>query len=238
MIETCVKKDGIIPVNKPKDITSYDVIRALKRRARFDRIGHAGTLDPIAEGVLLVLVGRATALFKKLSALEKTYTAGVVFGLETDTDDITGKVTSRSEARPTRAAAEDTLRALTGDIYQTPPAYSALKYRGRKLYEYAREGKPVDAAARKVSVRSIDILSFSEDGMLLRVVCSGGTYVRALARDFGRRAGCLAALGSLRRDRIGGFDVSMCADMDVLEKAPLEKLIIGIDEKSDYVRFF
>jgi tRNA pseudouridine55 synthase len=198
---------GLAVVDKPAGVTSHDVVGQLRRRFAERQVGHAGTLDPDATGVLLVGVGRATRLLRFLTDLGKTYTAEVVFGTTTDTLDASGAVTGMFEMsdltidRVWVAAAQ-----LTGDILQVPPMVSALKVGGRRLHELAREGIEVERAPRPVTVRRFDVLP-TADPLVVRieVECSKGTYVRTLADDLGRLCGGGAHLRDLRRTAVGGF---------------------------------
>lgn len=209
---------GLAVVDKPAGVTSHDVVGMLRRRFGERRVGHAGTLDPDATGVLLVGVGSVTRLLRFLTELGKTYTGEVVLGVETSTLDAAGEVTARHDmadvtvADARRAVAEH----LTGDIMQVPPMVSALKVGGRRLHELAREGIEVDRAARPVSVTRFDVEPTATPGVLRIVVtCSSGTYVRSLAADLGRLLGGGAHLRALRRTAIGSFTEAEAAPPDL-----------------------
>lgn len=208
---------GLAVVDKPAGVTSHDVVDQLRRRFNERQVGHAGTLDPDATGVLLVGVGQVTRLLRFLTALGKTYTAEVVLGVETSTLDAAGEVTATRDmssvtvADAQRVAAEQ----LTGAILQVPPMVSALKVGGRRLHELAREGIEVERAARPVSVYRFDITATDEPGVLrIEVACSAGTYVRSLAADLGRLLGGGAHLRQLRRTAVGSFTVAEAAPPD------------------------
>jgi len=215
-------------VDKEAGWTSHDVVAKLRGIYRQRRVGHAGTLDPDATGVLLVGLGRVTRLLRFLQEAGKEYRARVVFGVATDTLDASGAVLERAEMRVTRAQLEDVAAAFTGDIEQVPPMVSALKVDGRKLYELAREGVEVERAARPVHIAELVVEDF-EPGpypeATIRVVCSSGTYIRTLAADLGAGLGGCAHLGSLRRLRVGSFtlaDARPIADLDDTVLTPAE----------------
>lgn len=203
--------NGILLVDKPAGMTSHDVVDACRRALGVRRIGHAGTLDPPATGLLVLGVGRATRLLRFLEAYDKEYRAEVVFGAETTTEDATGEVTAESDASGLdRAAVERALAGFVGEIDQVPPMVSAVKVGGERLYRKARRGEEVERAPRRVSVHEIALESFEPSARAratVRVRCSKGTYVRSLARDVGRALGAGAHVGALRRLAIGPFRV-------------------------------
>ena len=199
-------RSGILVVDKGRGATSFDAVAIVRRRLGVRRIGHAGTLDPDATGVLPILVGEATKLAPYLVDQDKEYVATLRFGLTTDTHDVSGRVLSETPvADLTTARLEDACRAFVGPIQQVPPMYSAVHHRGRRLYELAREGIEVERAAREVVIRSIAIEKVDGPRATLRIVCGKGTYVRALAADLGAALGCGAAVESLVRWRVGPF---------------------------------
>lgn len=199
--------DGIVLVDKPAGMTSHDVVSTARRALRTRRIGHAGTLDPFATGLLVLLVGHATRLLPYVHGEPKVYDAVVAFGPETDTDDVTGTVL-RTAAPPEPDAVRRAIDALTGEIEQVPPAYSAKHVAGRRAYQLARRGDVVDLAPTKVCVNAWEIHELTPDHLAVTITCGGGTYIRALARDVGRLSGSAAHLASLRRTRSGVFDVA------------------------------
>jgi tRNA pseudouridine55 synthase len=201
-------RSGILVVDKGRGATSFDVVTVVRRRLGVRRIGHAGTLDPEATGVLPILVGEATKLTPYLVDQDKEYVATLRFGVTTDTHDVTGRVLSQTpvdELDPARL--EDACRAFVGQIRQVPPMYSAVHHQGRRLYELAREGIEVERAAREVVIRSIAIEKIEGPRATLRIVCGKGTYVRVLAADLGAALGCGGAVESLVRRRVGPFDL-------------------------------
>ena len=212
-------------VDKPAGVTSFDVVGLVRRRLGVRRVGHAGTLDPDATGVLPVLLGEATKLMGYLSDHEKEYRAVVRLGVRTDTQDLSGRVLSQVPVPDlTRETVETTARGFVGRIQQTPPMYSALHHAGRRLYELAREGVEVSRAAREVLVHALDVESVVEGSATLRIVCGKGTYVRTLAADLGEALGIGAAVAQLTRLRVGPFTVDGAVTWDVLERAPAASL--------------
>jgi len=208
----------ILNVNKPSGMTSFDVIRRVRRHVKGKKIGHAGTLDPFAAGVLLILVGRATKRFEEFNRLEKEYLAEIQFGMETDTLDVDGKVVAEHPIdRPiAEEDLEKILKQFLGEIEQIPPLYSALKVRGKPLYKYARKGVEILPRPRKVQIHSIRMLHYCWPSIWIEVICSRGTYVRALARDIGKAAGTGAYLKSLIRTRVGPYRIEDAVHLDRL----------------------
>ena len=222
--------DGILIIDKPAGITSHDVVSRVRRILKEKRVGHTGTLDPFATGVMVVLVGRATRLAQFLDKDEKEYEAVVRFGFETDTGDRTGErrdaATARRGDAVTKQEVKDALISFRGEIKQMPPMYSAKKVDGKKLYESARKGINVERKSVKVAINKIELIDeiATNDiglGTLdigLGVACSAGTYIRTLAEDIGRKIGTGAHLAELRRTRAGRFDLSRSVTLDELEK--------------------
>ncbi len=197
---------GFLIVDKPVGVTSFSIVALVRRLTGVRRVGHAGTLDPLASGVLPVAVGQATRLIEYLDDELKTYIARVRFGVATDTYDAEGAVTTTADGSfVTDALVERELQVFVGDIEQTPPLYSALKVAGKPLYRYAREGEAVDVASRVVHVERVALLSFDDGVAEIEVVCGKGTYIRSIAHDLGARIGCGAHLAALRRTSTGGF---------------------------------
>ena len=197
---------GILIIDKPQDWTSMDVCAKLRGALREKRIGHAGTLDPMATGVLPVFVGRATRAVEFAAGGEKEYVAGLRLGLSTDTQDITGTVLEQRPAAVTAERLEEVLARFRGEIRQIPPMYSAVKVEGKKLYELARKGKEVERRPRPVTIHSLTVEGQEGgDRFLLRVGCSKGTYIRTLCHDIGQALGCGGCMDSLRRTMAAGF---------------------------------
>ncbi|KAA3616719.1 MAG: tRNA pseudouridine(55) synthase TruB [Calditrichaeota bacterium] len=198
----------IVPIDKPVNWTSFDVVNKLRSVSKIRKVGHAGTLDPFATGLLLVCFAKATKSVEKLMGLPKEYIARFKFGVETDSHDITGKVVQ--EFAPidlTIDRLEAVLKNYRGEIEQIPPMYSALKVRGKKLYEYAREGKTIIREPRPVTIYELTVLELNNDECVLKICCSKGTYIRSLARDIGRDLKSGAFISELRRTRIGDYHI-------------------------------
>ena len=199
--------EGLLLVDKPGGVTSHDVVDMVRRALGTRKVGHAGTLDPMATGLLLVGVGRATRLLRFLGDLPKTYEGTGVLGVETTTLDADGEATRTAPLTAPREDLERAAAALVGESMQRPPAYSAVKVGGRKLYDAARRGEALEAEPRPIRVDAFEILAFDPPAFGFRVTCSGGTYVRVLVADIGSELGCGAHLGGLRRTAIGPFSV-------------------------------
>ena len=210
---------GLLLVDKPAGMTSHDVVQHVRRIYGERSIGHLGTLDPFATGLLVLLLGRATRLATFLDTEPKVYEAKIRFGTETDTDDETGTVI-RTAPLPRESDIRSRLESLTGAVSQVPPAYSAKSVEGTRAYDAARRGAPLDLAAVDVTVHSWDVTDLSGEMLSAVVTCSGGTYIRALARDLGRLVSSAAHLASLRRTRVGAFDVRDAATLDALNADP------------------
>ena len=212
--------DGILNVNKPPGRTSFSVVGLVRRLSGERRVGHAGTLDPAASGVLPVCLGRATRVTEFLMETPKTYRAQVELGVATDTGDAEGQVVSRRDpSGVTRAAVLAALGSFLGEIQQVPPMFSALKRAGRPLYELARAGITVERAARPARIYRIELLDWAPPLVTIEVVCGRGTYIRALAMDLGEKLGCGAHLHNLIRTRVGPFDLAGSVSLPELEFA-------------------
>jgi tRNA pseudouridine55 synthase len=206
---------GLLLVDKPAGMTSHDVVQHVRRIYGERSIGHLGTLDPFATGLLVLLLGRATRLATFLDTEPKVYEATIKFGAETNTDDKTGTVI-RSAAPASESDVRSAIKSLTGTISQVPPAYSAKSVDGTRAYDAARRGTPLDIPAVDVTVHSWDVRELTGETVSAVITCSGGTYIRALARDLGRLTSSAAHLAALRRTRIGGFDVREAATLESL----------------------
>jgi tRNA pseudouridine55 synthase len=210
---------GILNVDKPLEWTSHQVVAALRKWSGERRIGHAGTLDPLATGVLLLCLGKATRVSSYLMASTKVYHATLRLGLSTTTHDAEGKVVAHSPVDVSREQLEAALPPFVGQIEQVPPAYSAVKRQGKRLYEYARRGVEVQVPPRTVQVYDLSVLAWSPPEVVLRVSCGPGTYVRALARDLGQALGCGASLSALRRTASGQFRADWAVPLSEIERA-------------------
>ncbi len=239
---------GFLLIDKPPHMTSHDVIDRVRRVTGERRVGHAGTLDPFATGLLIVAVGReATRELSKFAKLDKTYQATFVLGAASNTDDVTGTITRSPGWTPSgKDFLEDriqkALKQFVGEIEQIPPAYSAIKIHGQKMYEAARKGKPLQAKPRRLTVYSITLLSHSQtlqpnsiemtsEGLLsIHVIihCSSGTYIRAIARDLGKSLGTGGYVQSLRRTRIGPFAIEECTPMENSKMIPIKTALLRL----------
>lgn len=196
----------ILPFNKPEDWTSFDVVNKLRNMTRVKKVGHAGTLDPFATGLLLICFGKATKQVEGLMNLEKEYVGTVALGVETDSHDVTGKVVKDGGERDfTAEEIAGALSSFTGEIEQIPPMFSAIRHKGKRLYELARQGEVVERKAKAVTIYELHMLSLKDGELELKIRCSRGTYIRALARDIGRALGTFGYLKSLVRTRIGKY---------------------------------
>ncbi len=210
---------GLLNIDKPKGITSHDVVVRVRKLAGQRKVGHAGTLDPMATGVLLVCLGQATRLIEYLMAGRKQYRATIRFGVTTDTDDAEGKVTARSTLSGlTEAQLREILPTFLGEIEQNPPIFSALKKEGQPLYKRARAGQTVVVEPRRVTIHSLSWLVWQPPDLVLDVVCSSGTYVRSLARDLGEAAGTGAHLAALTRTASGNWSLVDAVSLDLLQR--------------------
>nr|MCU0635898.1 tRNA pseudouridine(55) synthase TruB [Gemmatimonadaceae bacterium] len=207
--------DGLLLLDKPAGISSHDAVLRARRATGERRIGHGGTLDPFATGLLVLLLGRATRLLSWMPGEPKVYDARIVFGRETDTDDLLGS-TTREAPPPGDADVDTAIRTLTGSISQVPPAFSAKRVDGKRAYAMARAGEAVSLAPVPVVVHAWSFLERTTDTLDVRITCGGGTYIRALARDLGRLTGSAAHLTALRRVASGPFDVSAATSVDAL----------------------
>lgn len=210
--------DGWVVLDKPVDITSTHAVARLKRIYNATKAGHAGTLDPLASGVLPVAFGEATKTVPFVQDGEKAYRFTVQWGEETNTDDSDGEVVARSDLRPDSEAIAALLPRFIGIVTQLPPTYSALKIAGERAYDLAREGKSVDLAPRDVTIHDLAIVASEDDATVFEARCGKGTYVRAIARDLGRTLGCYGHVTALRRTRVGPFDEADAIALDDLEK--------------------
>jgi tRNA pseudouridine55 synthase len=206
---------GILNIDKPVGWTSHDVVARVRRLAGQRRVGHAGTLDPLASGVLPVLLGRATRLADFIQAGRKTYIADVRLGIATDTDDAEGSVISIQES-VIPADIEPVLTRFRGEVLQTPPQYSAVKVAGQRAYAVARRGGELDLQPRPITIHSLDVLEIAPDTLTLEVACSKGTYIRALARDIAQALGTVGHLTRLVRTRVGPFRLADSVSLDAL----------------------
>jgi len=210
---------GVLVVDKPIGLTSHDVVQIVRKGTNIRRAGHTGTLDPRASGVLVILIGPAVRLSEYVSASDKRYQAVIRLGTSTDTYDDDGRVVSTSPVNITEAQFEENLMKFVGEIEQVPPPYSAVKVKGRKAYEMAREGEEIDLEPRKIQVYSLELLEWAPPEAVIDVYCSSGTYVRSLAHDLGEALGCGAHLVGLRRTKSGRFTLRDAVPLRRLREA-------------------
>ena len=226
--------DGVLNIRKEKGYTSFDVVAKLRGILHMKKIGHTGTLDPEAEGVLPVVLGKATKLVDLLTDKQKTYEALLHLGLETDTQDMTGTVLCEKSVEVSEEDVEAVIREFVGEYQQIPPMYSALKVDGKKLYELAREGKNVERKARTVHFYEIDIKEINLPYVRFSVTCSKGTYIRTLCHDIGQKLGCGACMEKLTRTKVSRFEIKdslTLAQIEVLKKEDrLSEILIPIDQ--------
>ena len=216
--------NGIILIDKPQNFTSFDVVAVVRKKFGTKKVGHGGTLDPMATGVLPVFIGCATKAVDLLPDSRKSYRAGFRLGLMSDTLDIWGELSEEKPVDIAKAALEAVLERFRGEIEQTPPMYSALKVGGRKLCDLARQGIEVERKARKITISRLDLLSFDGKNGVIEVDCSTGTYIRTLVDDIGKLLGTGAVMTSLCRTRACGFEISECVSIEELREKPLDEL--------------
>lgn len=234
--------DGIINVYKEKGFTSHDVVAKLRGILQMKKIGHTGTLDPDATGVLPVCIGKATKVCDLLTDKDKVYEAVIRFGVTTDTLDMTGTVTGEYPVAVTKEQLVDTLAAFVGEIDQIPPMYSAIKINGKKLYELARKGQEVERKPRRVTIHELTLLDENPEQKecTIRVHCSKGTYIRSLCSDIGEKLGCGAAMKELVRTRVGQFELADAHTLPQIEgivkNAETESVLVPIDAVFDRYR--
>lgn len=224
--KTPTEVSGVLILNKPEGITSHDAVYKIRRAYGTKRVGHTGTLDPLARGVLVMLIGGAARAAEYLVSDSKSYVATMRLGLTTDTEDITGKVLTQTDALPNELSVREAVGRFIGEIEQIPPMYSALKVDGKKLCDLAREGKTVERAARRIVIHSIDVEPTNDPSeYILSVSCSSGTYIRTLCADIGAALGCGAVMSSLLRTNAGGFDIKDSVTLDQLDGMDMESRI-------------
>ncbi len=219
--------DGVIILDKPQDFTSFDAVAVMRRLCRQKKIGHTGTLDPMATGVLPLLLGKATRAASLLEDTDKEYEAGFRLGYCTDTQDSTGKTLAQSAARVSREQLEAVLPAFRGEILQLPPMYSAVQINGQRLYTLARQGIEVQREARPITVHQLDLKEFDEAGQSGRLVirCSKGTYIRTICADIGEKLGTHGVMASLRRTAAAGFRLTDCVTLEEAKQLSAEGLL-------------
>lgn len=227
---------GLIVIDKPKGYTSFDVVAVMRKITKQKKMGHTGTLDPLATGVLPMLLGSATKAQDLIPNSDKEYVADFVLGIKTDTQDISGTVVEKKRVSVDLKELKRAINSFQGNINQVPPMYSALKKDGKRLYDLARSGITVEREARKINIYNIELLSFEEENVkaTMKVSCSKGTYIRTLCNDIGEKLGCGATLTELRRTKACGFNLDNSISLTEVEKLAsedqLDKKIIGVDK--------
>lgn len=226
--------NGVILIDKEQDWTSNDVVSKLKGIIHERRIGHSGTLDPMATGLLVVFVGRATRAVEFAEGHDKSYRAGLRLGIVTDTQDITGTVLERNEVSVSEEQLTDTLDSFKGEQLQLPPMYSAIKVKGKRLYDIARSGGEVERKRRPITIYDISLQGRDGEDYVLDISCSKGTYVRTICHDIGAQLGCGACMSALRRTRAGGFSVEQAHKLAEVQRyadeGRVEELLIPVDQ--------
>ena len=218
---------GTLNVNKPRSVTSRDAVNHVQRIAGGAKVGHAGTLDPLASGVLVLCIGAATRLIEYVQRMPKRYRATFLLGKESDTEDVDGQICSLEDPpRPTRAEIDDLLPQFVGTIRQRPPAYSALKLRGRRACDLARQGLPVELEPREVTIYQLGILEYEYPTLTLEMECGSGTYVRSLGRDIAGELGTAAVMSALVRTAIGTFKIEHACLLDQLTSSSLSSHLL------------
>ena len=227
---------GLLLIDKPKGITSFSAVRKIKYLCSEKRVGHTGTLDPLATGVLPIFIGKATALSSHLLDADKEYVARVRLGVSTDSCDITGNVIRESQVNVTEQELLEVVNSFKGEILQTPPMFSALKKDGVRLYELARQGKEVEIEARRVNISRIELSDFDGMEFNIFVKCTKGTYIRSLCRDIGEKLSCGATMTELRRTATSGFKIEECVSLDLLNEENIADYILNEEKAVENLR--
>jgi len=218
---------GILVLDKPAGISSGQHIRKLKKFLTKEKIGHAGTLDPLATGILIACLGQMTRFSDYISVLSKSYQAEILIGKQTTTGDIEGKILKETNFIPSERDIKNVIKSFIGEINQTPPIYSALKHKGKPLYKYARKGINVEINPRKIFIDQINFLSLENNILKLEISCGKGTYIRVLAEDIANKAGSLGTLANLRRIKSAGYNIRDSLDLNSLDKDNFRDKIIA-----------
>ena len=224
-MQTPENPDGVLLVDKPQGCTSHDVVDRIRRKLGTRKVGHAGTLDPLATGMLIILVGKATKVSQYLMSLPKVYEGCFRLGESTDSHDAEGKIIAEHEVPElSDEQIREAMAAFSGDQYQTPPMFSAKKHKGKPLYKLARKGEVVEREPRFIHVSQFELLSYNSPEGTFRMACSKGTYVRTLINDFGDKLGCGAHMRGLRRTDIDRFSINDATTVDDIEAMPLAEI--------------
>jgi tRNA pseudouridine55 synthase len=231
--------EGVLLVDKPRGMTSHDVVYRLRRKLQIQRIGHAGTLDPMATGLLVMLIGKATRISQYLISVDKVYEGEITLGSTTNSQDAEGEVMETRPVPPlTAAQVQETMKTFLGDQYQTPPMFSAIKLGGVPLYKLARQGEVVEREPRFIRVAAFELRSLDLPRLTFGLDCTKGTYVRTIAHDLGAKLGCGAHLSALRRTGSGKFSIGQCLPLEEIQNLPLteiERRLIPVREAAPSV---
>ncbi len=231
--------EGVLLVDKPGGMTSHDVVYRLRRKLQIQRIGHAGTLDPMATGLLIMLIGKATKISQYLISVDKVYEGEITLGSTTNSQDAEGEVMESRPVPPlTAVELKETMKTFLGDQYQTPPMFSAIKVGGVPLYKMARQGEEIEREPRFIRVAAFELLSLTLPKLTFRLDCTKGTYVRTVAHDLGAKLGCGAHLSALRRTGSGKFNITQCTTLDAIQEmslAEIEKRLIPVRDAAPSV---
>lgn len=226
---------GLINIVKPPGMTSHDIVSFIRRTYHLKRVGHAGTLDPAAAGVLPVALGSSTRLLEYMTDTDKSYRVELTIGYETDTGDDTGSITNTAIcSMPTRNQIEEVLASFLGTIEQVPPMYSAIKIQGKKLYELARAGITIERQARAVTIHAIKLLNLNQQSILFDVTCSKGTYIRSLCTDIGKKINCPVVMSFLVRTRVGSFSLEQAFTLEEIAENP-DSALLPVDTALSYM---
>ena len=225
--------NGILPINKPEGWTSFDVVNKIKHLTKL-KVGHLGTLDPMATGVLLITIGKATKLFDLMQEKKKTYLAKFQFGFETDTLDRTGNSQETTSHIPSKNEICAVLPQFIGEIEQIPPKYSAKSVNGKRAYALARQNVEFSLLAKKVEIFNIELVDFQNEILTVKIECGSGTYIRALGRDIARKLGSLATMIDLIRLSVGSFNLENCHEISEISVDSLENLVVGVEDVLGY----
>ncbi len=239
------KINGVINVYKPKGPTSFQIVHKLRKLLKVKKIGHTGTLDPQAEGVLVICIGEATKIAHLLTNTKKVYEAEIIFGIETDTWDMEGSILREAPCRGIEKRIKEILPLFQGEVEQIPPMYSAISYKGERLYKLARRGEVVERKPRKVNIYKLEFLRYLEgehSKLKLLIECSSGTYIRTLAYDLGQKIGCPSSLTNLIRKRVGNFSLENSLSIDEIKdyvrENKVEEILIPIEKALDFINIF
>lgn len=224
---------GLIAINKPRDWTSFDVVNKIKHLLKIKRVGHLGTLDPMATGVLLVTVGKATKLFDYFQNKKKTYLAKFEFGYETDTLDITGKITKKTDTLPSIDDIKKSINKFIGEIEQVPPKYSAKNINGKRAYQLARNNEEFELKPKLVKIDDIKIVDYSNNILTVIISCGSGTYIRSICRDLAEKLNSYATMIELVRTDVGRINLKNCVNIQELDESNIRNYIIKLDKMLD-----